>query len=110
MDTFKMGDLKFGGFGGAWKYKPRGNFLFEQMEVNSMLSWFPAVDVFIAHNSPRNIHDKEDEVHLGFEAFNVYINRVKPKLFLHGHQHVSSETRVGCTRVVGTFGHRIIEI
>jgi len=109
METVTVGGLKFGGFAGAWKYKPKGNFLFEQTEVNSMLSWFPSVDVFVAHNSPRGIHDREDEVHLGFDAFNRYIDRVKPKLFVHGHQHVSAETAVGSTAILGTYGSRIID-
>jgi Icc-related predicted phosphoesterase len=110
METATVEGLKFGGFAGAWKYKPKGNFLFEQAEVNSMLSWFPSVDVFVAHNSPRGIHDREDEVHLGFDAFNRYIDRVKPKFFVHGHQHVSAETDVGSTKVIGTYGSRILEL
>ena len=53
---------------------------------------FPPVDVFVAHNSPRHVHDREDEVHLGFEAFVDYIERTQPKLFFHGHMHVNQET------------------
>jgi len=75
-----------------------------------MLSAFPAVDIFIAHNSPLKIHDKDDDVHIGFEGFNQYINRTNPRFFLHGHQHLSEETIVGRTRVIGTYGSRIIEV
>ena len=32
LTTFKFGGLKFGGFEGSWKYKPRGHHLFEQAE------------------------------------------------------------------------------
>ncbi len=102
--------LLFGGCAGAWKYKPKGNFLFEQREVTSMLSSFPAVDVFVAHNSPLKIHDKDDGVHVGFEAFNSYIDRARPRLFLHGHHHISAETILGRTRVVGTYGSRLIDV
>ncbi|MBU4404428.1 MAG: hypothetical protein L6428_07980 [Candidatus Aminicenantes bacterium] len=34
----------------------------------------------------------------------------KPRLLLHGHQHQNCETLVSCTRVVGVFGWRVIEI
>jgi Icc-related predicted phosphoesterase len=110
LNVVEFGGLKFGGFAGAWKYKLKGNFLFEQQEVSSMTSWFPMVDVFVAHNSPRGIHDRDDDVHLGFDAFNTYIKRANPRVFLHGHQHVSTETVVGDTRVLGTYGVRTLTI
>jgi len=106
--TFQFLGVTFGGFCGSWKYKPRGNYLFEQSEVEKALATFPAVDVFVAHNSPRLVHDRDDEVHIGFASFSNYIARAKPKLFLHGHQHQNLETIVGQTRVIGTYGHRFL--
>jgi Icc-related predicted phosphoesterase len=102
--------LRFGGFCGCWKYKPRGNFLFEQSEVADALRTFPPVDIFVAHNSPRLIHDQDDEVHNGFVAFTEYIQRANPRFFLHGHQHIHQETRLGLTRVAGTYRHRFIAL
>lgn len=102
--------ISFGGFNGSWKYKPRGHFLYEQDETTALLKDFPHVDVFISHNSPRGIHDKEDEIHTGFDALSEYIRRQKPKVLIHGHQHVDSETNVDGTRVIGVYGHRMVEI
>lgn len=102
--------ITFGGFCGAWKYKPKGNYLFEQSEVDKALTAFPHVDVFVAHNSPRMIHDRDDDVHIGFGAFNSYLTRTHPRWLLHGHQHVNTESTVGATRVVGTYGHRFMVI
>ena len=106
----EFGGLRFGGFNGSWRYKPRGHFLYEQDEVERQLARFPPVDVFVAHNSPRRVHDRDDEVHIGFEAFNSYIQRAQPRLFLHGHQHVNQETLVGCARVVGIYGVRVFDL
>lgn len=106
----EFGGLRFGGFSGSWRYKPRGHFLYEQDEVERQLATIPPVDVFVAHNSPRHVHDRDDEVHIGFEAFNSYIQRAQPRLFLHGHQHVNLETLVGRTRVVGIYGVRTFNI
>jgi Icc-related predicted phosphoesterase len=64
------------------------------------------VDIFVTHNSARLVHDREDDVHLGFAAFNQYIQRAKPKLMLHGHQHENIETLIGTTRVIGIYGYR----
>jgi uncharacterized protein len=102
--------LKFGGFNGSWRYKPRGHYLYEQAEVEKLLATFPPVDVFVAHNSPHLIHQWDDRVHVGFKAFNTYIERAKPQYFIHGHQHVNAETLLGDTRVIGVFGQRWIRI
>ena len=107
--TESFSGLTFGGFRGSWKYKPRGYFLFDQDEAESLLAAFPPVDVFVAHNSPRHVHDKEDDVHVGFEAFVSYIHRVKPRFFIHGHQHINQETWIGQTRVIGVYGQQRFE-
>ena len=108
--TLTFEGVTFGGFNGSWRYKPRGHYLYEQEDVERALADFPAVDVFVAHNSPRAIHDRDDEVHLGFAAFNGYITRAKPGLFLHGHQHHDEETTFEGTRVLGVFGWRLLDL
>lgn len=102
--------LTFGGFAGSWRYKPKGNWLFEQNEVEALLANFPKVDVFVAHNSPRNVHDRDDDVHLGFAAFVNYMDRAKPRYLLHGHQHEHCESTVNITKVIGTYGFRFLVI
>ena len=69
----ELGGLRCGGLNGCWQYKPRGPFLYYQEEAEAFLADFPAVDIFISHNSPRRVHDREDEVHTGFNALNSYI-------------------------------------
>jgi Icc-related predicted phosphoesterase len=108
--TESFGGLTFGGFRGSWRYKPRGHFLYDEEEVESLVAAFPAVDVFVAHNSPRHIHDRDDEVHLGFEAFGGYISRVQPRYFIHGHHHINQQTRVGETTVIGVYGQKEFDI
>lgn len=110
LNTFVFRGVAFGGFRGSWKYKPKGHHLFEHQEVDRLMADFPRVDVFLAHNSPRLIHDRDDEVHIGFPAFNNYIHRARPKLFLHGHQHEDVDTMAGTTRVIGVFGHRFLVV
>ena len=100
----------FGGLNGSWKYKPCGDFLYEQREVDGFLSNFPSVDIFLSHNSPKEIHDREDGIHYGFDGLNSYITRTKPKFLIHGHQHVNRETIVNETKIIGVYGHKTIEI
>lgn len=105
-----LGGQRFGGLNGSWKYKPRGDFLYNQDEVTAFLSDFPPVDILLSHNSPRGIHDRDDEVHYGFDGLNAYILRAKPKLVIHGHQHVDRESRLGETRIIGVLGHKLINL
>lgn len=106
----KVGGLTLGGFNGSWKHKPRGHFLYEQDEATALLDGFSAVDLLVAHNSPSGIHECGDDHHAGFVALNAYIARAKPKVLIHGHQHINKESTVGETRVVGVYGHRVFEL
>lgn len=106
----KVNGIRFGGFAGAWRYKPVGHHLFEQKEVSAMMKYFPSVDIFIAHNSPAGIHERDREVHQGFDGFTDYIERAKPQLIIHGHQHVDLSTVAGGTMIVGVYGERLFQI
>ena len=108
--TMVLGGFRFGGLNGCWQYKPLGHFLYYQEEVEALLAGFPAVDIFISHNSPRRVHDREDDIHTGFTGLNAYIERSAPGLLLHGHQHQERETTVGKTRVIGCYGWKVIEL
>ena len=106
----QINGFSFGGLSGSWKYKPRGHFLFEQWEVEKYLSNFPLVDIFFSHNSPRGVHDQEDEVHYGFDGLKAYVLRRRPKILIHGHQHINWESQLGDTRIIGVYGYRVMEI
>ena len=101
--------LDIAGFNGCWRYKPAGNYLYEQEQVAGLMRGFPPVDIFIAHNSPEGIHECDQDVHRGFRAFRTYIREEKPALFFHGHQHVREETRLGGMRVIGVYGVQMFE-
>jgi Icc-related predicted phosphoesterase len=105
----KCSGVTFGGFNGAWKYKPRGWYLYDQSEVEEYLAIFPGTDIFISHNSPRGIHDRNDGIHTGFDGLTSYIARAKPKILVHGHHHVNKETTCGETQVIGVHGWRKIQ-
>ena len=110
LHVVEIDGLVFGGFEGCWKYKPRGHHLYTQEGARRLLDAMPRVDVLVTHNSPRGVHDVDDDVHLGFEALNEYIGRVQPRFHLHGHQHVNRQTVIGKTRVVGVYGWAGFEV
>ena len=102
--------VTFGGFNGSWRYKPRGPHLYDQTEVVRLLRSFPGVDVFVAHNSPKGFHERDHDVHQGFDGFLDYIERTQPRYFIHGHQHLNLTTKIGGTTLIGVYGEANIDI
>ncbi len=105
----EVGGVRFAGFQGCWKYKPQGRYLYSQEEAAELLARMAPADVLIAHNSPRGLHDRDDGVHPGFEAFHDYIRQAGTKVLFHGHQHVSRTSLLGNTTVVGVEGATLFE-
>ena len=78
--------------------------MYTQNEAYELLQDFAAVDVFIAHNSPRGFHERDTGIHQGFDAFIEYIDRAQPTYFLHGHQHCRNISYRGNTCIMGIYG------
>jgi uncharacterized protein len=73
------------------------------------------LDMLITHAPPWKIHDAEDLPHRGIKAFRWLIDVFKPAYLLHGHIHVYSndvitQTGVGSTQVINTYGFRELEV
>ena len=85
--------VTFGGLNGAWKYKPRGHYRYDQSEVERYLAIFPGTDIFISHNSPRGIHDRNDGIHTGFDGLTSFIARAKPKILAVVQHNARAEGR-----------------
>lgn len=103
------GGLRFGGMHGSYRYKPAGHFIYSQEKMQELFLAFPAVDVFLSHNSPRGIHERDNSAHQGFDGLLGYMQKTKPALVIHGHQHTNQETVVNGTRIISVHGYRLIE-
>jgi len=74
------------------------------------------VDVIVAHAPPRGVHDGSDQAHTGFTVFRKLLETLRPRYFVHGHNHLSyvpKGTRistVGTTQVVNAFRSVILPI
>ena len=100
----------FSGFNGSWKYKEKGAYLYTQEQASRLLNRYPSVDVFISHNSPWGVHERDNHTHQGFNILTEYIERVQPRYFFHGHQHVNQATMIGNTKIVGVYGEAYLNI
>lgn len=119
--------LLLAGLGGSIRYRPDGIHQYTQAEMTRrVLALTPRLcwnrirhgrflDILITHAPPRGIHDAEDPAHVGFEAFNRFITRFRPRYLLHGHSHVYrhdavTTTQVGPTAIINVYPYRLIEV
>jgi Icc-related predicted phosphoesterase len=72
------------------------------------------VDLLITHAPPKGLGDEDDRAHEGFEAFHGLVERLRPKLLLHGHIHPYGVPRpdraMGQTRVINVVPFRVIDL
>jgi uncharacterized protein len=67
------------------------------------------VDFLSSHNSPKGIHDRDDDIHCGYAAINQYIARFQSGYVIHGHQHLNIKTTIGCTCILGVYGAIVLD-
>lgn len=121
------GGLLLAGLEGCRRYKPDAPFQYSEPEVRwqtrrlgarlllNRIRYGRFLDILITHAPPRGIHDDVDLPHQGFDSYLTFLQRFRPSLMIHGHQHVYNrntvtETIFEDTHVVNTYGYRLIEI
>lgn len=119
--------LLLAGLEGCRRYNPGAPFQYTEAQVQGQVRVLTALlllnklrygrylDILITHAPPRGIHDAEDLPHQGFKSYLTLLQRTRPLLMIHGHQHVynrnlPTETVYGATRVLNTYGYRVIEL
>lgn len=118
--------LILAGVEGSLKYR-RGEFQYTQAEMwshvfrlipgffRNRLAHGRYLDLFISHAPPEGVHDRSDLPHRGIKAFRWLIDVFQPSYFFHGHIHIHrpdtvTESVIGKTRVINTFGYRETQI
>ena len=123
----KVKDLVVTGLGGSRRYKADGRHQYSEAQMHfRLLPMLPRLllrrlrqgsgtDILVTHAPPRGIHDAADLAHTGFNAFQRLIRAVRPRLLLHGHVHLWSntqtrETSLDGTQILNVFPVRLIEL
>ena len=114
--------LRILGLGGSMCYNYSGfQYTERQMwlryvKVRHKIQRKKGIDILLTHSPAKGFHDGKDLPHVGFECFNYILDKYEPKLFVHGHVHLSygrefkREDFYNNTRVVNAFERYIIEI
>ena len=115
------------GLEGCRMYNPGAAFQYSEATVKGQVFWLGQrlrwnrlrygryLDILVTHAPPRGIHDAEDLPHQGFESYLKLLRAFRPTVMIHGHTHVYSriettETDCGDTRVINSYGYRVLEL
>lgn len=117
-----VGGLRILGLGGSRKYSG-GPHQYTEKQMRRRLRrlrfrlWRAGgVDIVVSHAPPRGCGDMEDAAHLGFECFREFIEKYRPKVWVHGHVHkrygarFERELMLGDTRVINACERYEVEI
>ena len=74
-----------------------------------------ALDLLVTHTPPRDVNDRPDPAHRGFETFRGFLEQWRPAYHLHGHVHLydrsqPSEQIFADTKVINVFPYRLLEL
>ncbi|PID74287.1 MAG: Icc-like protein [Deltaproteobacteria bacterium] len=74
------------------------------------------VDLVVTHAPPRFVHDAEDLCHRGFRTYRWFIEKYRPRFFLHGHIHRDFKddslrrSQLHSTSIINCYGYYVLEI
>ena len=119
--------LLIAGLEGSMRYRPGAPYMYSETEMTwnimrlvpkllwNLVRYGRALDILVAHSPPYEIHDGKDLAHRGFKIFRTFIQRFRPRYFVHGHIHVYRTdiprvTKYFETTVVNVYPARIFSI
>jgi hypothetical protein len=74
-----------------------------------------ALDLLVTHAPPRDVNDRPDPAHRGFETLRGFLEKWKPAYHVHGHVHLYDRSqpfqqRFVDTDVINVFPYRVLEL
>lgn len=121
-DIYEYQGLRIMGLGGSMCYNYCGFQYTDRQMTQRYLKMKPklwrkkGVDILLTHSPAKGFNDGKDMPHMGFSCFNTIIEKYEPKLFVHGHVHMTygrdfkRESMYNNTRVINAFEKYIIEL
>ena len=92
---FKFNGIKIAGLGGSMRYH-EGDFQYSENQQKHRLFrlmfklfFHGGVDIFVAHSPAEGLGDADDLPHRGYKCFYKLFKTYRPKVFAHGHVHLS---------------------
>lgn len=121
--VYDYNGLRIAGLGGSMRYHD-GKDMYTEAEMRKRIArlnrqalLMNGVDVLVTHAPAKGYGDMEDLPHRGFECFNEFMDRWKPKYMLHGHVHKSysyqfqrERKHTSGTRIINAYEYTVLDI
>ena len=111
--------LRIAGLGGSIRYNEGPNQWTERQQSRRAARLVRSargrpVDVLLTHSPPLGVGDRDDPPHRGFACLHTVVERLRPRVLVHGHIHPYGQPvpdrSMGETRVLNTVGYRILDV
>ena len=93
---FNFQGVRILGLGGSMRYNPTAPFQYTEQEMKKRIRrrWFDlkrmkGIDILVTHAPAKGLNDLSDLPHQGFVCFRRLLDTYQPKLFCHGHVHLT---------------------
>ena len=112
--------VRIGGLGGCIEYTG-GPYQYTEQAMKKRVKKFTklckkkgGLDILVTHSPSLGVGDGDDWTHKGFQCFHSLYEDFKPKLHLHGHQHLNygqgaRQLQVNETTVINAYTYYIID-
>ena len=121
--VYDYNGLRIAGLGGSMRYHA-GKDMYTESEMRKRIAklnrqalLMNGVDVLVTHAPARGYGDMEDLPHHGFECFNEFLDRWKPKYMLHGQVHKTFSNQFqrereheSGTRIINAYEYTMLNI
>lgn len=114
--------VRFMGLGGSMRYKEGPHqYTQREMEVRALKMFFKikragGFDVLVSHSPAYGLGDGKSLTHTGFKVFLKLMDKFSPKVFVHGHVHLSYDPmckrvrKYGDTTVINAYEKYVFEV
>lgn len=120
----KFKSLRLMGLGGSKYYNGRSPFQYtEKQMLWRYFKLFPKlwwhrnqVDIFVTHSPAFELGDLDDRAHTGYKVFLNILDKIQPRVFLHGHVHLNYSNNLPRiqkyrnTEVINGYEHYLLEL
>jgi Icc-related predicted phosphoesterase len=121
----RIGDLRIAGVGGSMRYNSNSaayqyterQMTWRMRRLGFRARWEGRVDLVVSHAAPLHgdpAFDAIDLAHQGFASFRRFLERHRPRYWLHGHNHLLSNlvprvSQIAETIVINAYGHYLLD-
>jgi Icc-related predicted phosphoesterase len=115
--------LRIMGLGGSIRYNKADTYQYSEWAMKRRIAKLHnaarrvgGIDLLMTHSPAHGLNDGSDRAHRGFECFNALLDEYQPQWFVHGHIHLSYDSRLprvcmrGNTTVINATERYVFEI